>query len=305
VSAAGVETPAGDVTWVLTDLETLAGDVVGVATLDDSVSTPDDSVSTPDDNSTDERVDVDDARPAHADPEDAGPASGSGADLDDAGVADRRDRPHAELAAVGATDTASRPVRSAPRVPARTGRPARLTPPVRGGQQTRPRVPARTMAPVGGGGAAVGEVASTGAASTGAAPSGGGPSGGGPSGGVPGGGGPGDGTPGGSRSTGAGSTDLPGADGTPHESEVMVEWGGPAEPTPSSDNLKEIVGIGPVVEARLRTLGITTFRQLAVMGDADVDRLRRGLDGFGERIIDDDWAGQARDLQALRHGGLA
>jgi predicted flap endonuclease-1-like 5' DNA nuclease len=41
------------------------------------------------------------------------------------------------------------------------------------------------------------------------------------------------------------------------------------------------------------------------MGDADVDRLSRGLDGFGERIIDDDWAGQARDLQALRHGGLA
>jgi predicted flap endonuclease-1-like 5' DNA nuclease len=70
----------------------------------------------------------------------------------------------------------------------------------------------------------------------------------------------------------------------------------------SSDNLKEIVGIGPVVESRLRKLGITTFRQLALMGDADVDRLAHKLDGFGDRIVSDDWVGQARELQARRHG---
>ncbi|MEX5633629.1 hypothetical protein [Parafrankia sp. FMc2] len=86
---------------------------------------------------------------------------------------------------------------------------------------------------------------------------------------------------------------------------LPMSWGGPAEPLPSSDNLKEIVGVGPVVEARLRVLGITRFRQLAAMGDTDVDRLAKKLDGFGGRIISDDWVGQARDLQARHHSGLA
>ncbi|MBX6391652.1 MAG: hypothetical protein IRZ08_22140 [Frankia sp.] len=82
-------------------------------------------------------------------------------------------------------------------------------------------------------------------------------------------------------------------------------WGGLAEPIPSSDNLKEIVGIGPVTEARLHALGITTFRQLAAMGDADVARLAARLEGFGDRIIADDWVGQAQELQARYHGALA
>jgi predicted flap endonuclease-1-like 5' DNA nuclease len=71
------------------------------------------------------------------------------------------------------------------------------------------------------------------------------------------------------------------------------------------DNLKEIVGIGPVVEARLHNLGIVSFRQLAAMGDADVDRLARGLDGFGDRIVSDDWVGQAIALQGRRYGEFA
>ncbi|WP_018505754.1 hypothetical protein [Parafrankia discariae] len=84
-----------------------------------------------------------------------------------------------------------------------------------------------------------------------------------------------------------------------------ASWGGPAEPMLSTDNLKEIVGVGPVTESRLRVLGITTFRQLATMGDTDVNRLAKKLDGFGDRIITDDWVGQARDLQARHHSGLA
>ncbi|ABW15174.1 conserved hypothetical protein [Parafrankia sp. EAN1pec] len=84
-----------------------------------------------------------------------------------------------------------------------------------------------------------------------------------------------------------------------------ASWGGPAEPVLSTDNLKEIVGVGPVTESRLRVLGITTFRQLATMGDTDVDRLAKKLDGFGDRIVTDDWVGQARDLQARHHSGLA
>jgi predicted flap endonuclease-1-like 5' DNA nuclease len=73
----------------------------------------------------------------------------------------------------------------------------------------------------------------------------------------------------------------------------------------SCDNLKEIVGIGPVLETRLHSLGIVSFRQIADMGDADVDRLAGKLDGFGDRIVSDDWVGQARDLQARMHGSGA
>jgi predicted flap endonuclease-1-like 5' DNA nuclease len=87
--------------------------------------------------------------------------------------------------------------------------------------------------------------------------------------------------------------------------EVQVYRGIPAVAGLSGDNLKEIVGIGHAVESRLHTLGIISFRQLAVMGDADVDRLARQLEGFGDRIVSDDWVGQARDLQARYYGGLA
>ncbi len=71
------------------------------------------------------------------------------------------------------------------------------------------------------------------------------------------------------------------------------------------DNLKEIVGIGPVVEARLHALGIASFRQLAELDDDGVDRLVRILDGFGDRIVPDDWVGQARSLYERHYSGTA
>ncbi len=71
------------------------------------------------------------------------------------------------------------------------------------------------------------------------------------------------------------------------------------------DNLKEIVGIGPVVEARLQALGIASFRQLAELDDDGVDRLVRLLDGFGDRIVPDDWVGQARSLYERHYSGTA
>ncbi|WP_261562654.1 hypothetical protein [Frankia tisae] len=87
--------------------------------------------------------------------------------------------------------------------------------------------------------------------------------------------------------------------------ESAPRWNGLLDPAVAGgDNLKEIVGIGPVIESRLRTLGITTFSQLAEMGDTDVERLAHKLDGFGDRIISDDWVGQAQDLQVRHYGGV-
>jgi predicted flap endonuclease-1-like 5' DNA nuclease len=87
--------------------------------------------------------------------------------------------------------------------------------------------------------------------------------------------------------------------------ESSPRWNGLLDPAVAGgDNLKEIVGVGPVIEARLRSLGITTFGQLAEMGDTDVARLSRMLDGFGDRILSDDWVGQAQDLQVRHYGGV-
>ncbi|AEH08619.1 MULTISPECIES: hypothetical protein [Protofrankia] len=70
------------------------------------------------------------------------------------------------------------------------------------------------------------------------------------------------------------------------------------------DNLKEIVGIGPVVEARLHALGIVSFRQLADLNEDGVSWLGSVLEGFGDRIVSDDWVGQASSLHERHHRGL-
>lgn len=61
----------------------------------------------------------------------------------------------------------------------------------------------------------------------------------------------------------------------------------------SPDDLKLITGIGPSLEKKLRACGITTYRQLAALSDADIDRVEAIIKSFG-RIRRDDWIGQAK-----------
>ena len=62
------------------------------------------------------------------------------------------------------------------------------------------------------------------------------------------------------------------------------------------DDLKEIIGIGPVIEGLLHGQGITTFEQLAALSDEDVDRVGALLGAFHERIRRDRWIEQAAEL---------
>jgi len=71
--------------------------------------------------------------------------------------------------------------------------------------------------------------------------------------------------------------------------EALVE----AAPPEQSDDLKLIAGIGPALEKKLHACGILSFRQLAALGDAEVDRVEAAIKSFG-RIRRDDWIGQAR-----------
>jgi len=71
-----------------------------------------------------------------------------------------------------------------------------------------------------------------------------------------------------------------------------------AEP-PRIDDLKLINGIGPAVEKRLNGVGIFTFAQLAALSPADVAAAVASLAGLSaERIVKQDWIGQARKLAA-------
>ncbi len=89
---------------------------------------------------------------------------------------------------------------------------------------------------------------------------------------------------------------LAAANDEPSPTAQIVEM--PAE-TPS-DDLKLIGGIGPALEKKLNACGIFTYRQLAVLGDEDVERIEAAIKSFG-RIRRDDWVGQAREQHLLKY----
>ncbi len=61
------------------------------------------------------------------------------------------------------------------------------------------------------------------------------------------------------------------------------------------DDLKEIVGIGPVYEGKLHEMGIKTFEQLAKLTPEAIDAVEE-LTGFPGRVEREDWIGQAKKL---------
>jgi len=73
---------------------------------------------------------------------------------------------------------------------------------------------------------------------------------------------------------------------------------GPGAP----DDLKLIVGVGPVLERMLHQLGVTTFRQVAYWSDNDIDVIDAKLHEFPGRIRRDGWVIQARALHQSKYG---
>lgn len=72
-----------------------------------------------------------------------------------------------------------------------------------------------------------------------------------------------------------------------------------AEPI-RKDDLTEIKGIGPFIEKRLNMIGIYSFQQLAELTPENVDRVGTAIEFFPQRIIKDDWVGQATILMATK-----
>ena len=70
----------------------------------------------------------------------------------------------------------------------------------------------------------------------------------------------------------------------------------------SPDDLKLIVGIGPVLERMLQQLGISSYRQIARWTDRDIDEFNARLPEFPGRIRRDAWVMQARELHHSKYG---
>jgi len=68
------------------------------------------------------------------------------------------------------------------------------------------------------------------------------------------------------------------------------------------DDLKLIVGVGPVIERMLYQLGIATYRQIARWSERDIDEFDARLREFPGRIRRDGWVTQARALHASKYG---
>jgi len=79
---------------------------------------------------------------------------------------------------------------------------------------------------------------------------------------------------------------------------------GKRRPEEVKDDLQEIVGIGKVFEQTLHELGIYTFAQIAAFDVKDVARVNMALKECRGRMEQDDWIGQAKELQYKKYGTL-
>ncbi|MBY0504306.1 MAG: hypothetical protein K2X03_10365 [Bryobacteraceae bacterium] len=67
------------------------------------------------------------------------------------------------------------------------------------------------------------------------------------------------------------------------------------------DDLKQIYGIGPVLEGRLRGLGIERFEQIANWDDAAIDAFQQQLPEYPGRIRREAWVKSARDAYRKKY----
>ena len=68
------------------------------------------------------------------------------------------------------------------------------------------------------------------------------------------------------------------------------------------DDLKEVKGIGPVMERVLNEKGCYHFKQLANFSKRDIEWISVALGSFPDRIERDNWVGQAQTLYARKYG---
>jgi predicted flap endonuclease-1-like 5' DNA nuclease len=69
------------------------------------------------------------------------------------------------------------------------------------------------------------------------------------------------------------------------------------------DDLKEIKGIGPVIEKKLNMLGIVSFKQVSELTEDVIEQIAHAVKFFPDRIKRDQWVKQAAELYKLKSSG--
>jgi predicted flap endonuclease-1-like 5' DNA nuclease len=83
-----------------------------------------------------------------------------------------------------------------------------------------------------------------------------------------------------------------------HDNQPVEAHSRPAS-TQDADDLTRIKGIGAVITAKLRTLGFTTYDQIAALNETDIEKINTALN-FKGRIDREQWIQQAREILARR-----
>jgi predicted flap endonuclease-1-like 5' DNA nuclease len=91
------------------------------------------------------------------------------------------------------------------------------------------------------------------------------------------------------------------ADAASHGTAAAGRGTGKSRPT-QKDDLKQIHGIGPVMERVLNRMGMFTFRQIAEWKDQDVEHIASELNTFPDRIRHDNWIAGAKEQHFLKYG---
>jgi predicted flap endonuclease-1-like 5' DNA nuclease len=68
------------------------------------------------------------------------------------------------------------------------------------------------------------------------------------------------------------------------------------------DDLKEIVGVGPFIEAKLRALGLQTFKQIALLTPPMLEKVAESIEYFQGRIGRENWTEQCKALHFDKYG---
>jgi len=76
----------------------------------------------------------------------------------------------------------------------------------------------------------------------------------------------------------------------------------PAARPEDADDLKEILGVGPFLEGKLRAFGIYTFKQVAALTPNVIKELGSTFGSFSGRIIRERWVEQAKELHEKKFG---
>jgi large subunit ribosomal protein L21 len=82
-----------------------------------------------------------------------------------------------------------------------------------------------------------------------------------------------------------------------HDQSHTEQW---ADPPPGVDDLTRIKGIGAVIAARLRKLGISSYAQVAGLSDTEIEKINAELN-FKGRVEREQWIQQAQEILSNEH----